>query len=496
MKREITILTFKTLNGNSYFYDAYTGGIYPMDDIFQDTLVYVREGYNIKEIKNMLNKNYEDHILVEGATNYIFKLISLGGIIASEKNNSRLTCRETYKNVIEYGGMFQLILNITENCNLRCKYCYLSDVYNYSRNRTYKKMSYEVAVQAIDNFFDSIAKIKKIIPGKKCAITFYGGEVLLEKELLKNCIEYAKEKAPTDIIFSLTTNGTLLDNEISDFLVENNVYIGVSLDGNKINHDRNRVYSDGKGSFDLIMKNLENFTKRYADYKNISLLMVNDYKTKLKENVSFFEENQNLPRISFLTMAADYNTDYYNQFTYDDMENYAREYYDLLSDYIKKKSNNTYISKYVKAMFEMPMVEAIIRPRINDDKPSFLRYTGACIPGSKISVRATGELDTCERVNPTFPIGRHDTWLDYNKISNMINDYNLSVTNDCWKCPLNKKCPVCFAQCCKDGYFERYECSGLINGFIEKLAAMYSVLEVNATAYDSLVAPIELLLNN
>ena len=41
MKREITILTFKTLNGNSYFYDAYTGGIYPMDDIFQDTLVYV-----------------------------------------------------------------------------------------------------------------------------------------------------------------------------------------------------------------------------------------------------------------------------------------------------------------------------------------------------------------------------------------------------------------------------------------------------------------------
>ncbi|MDD6071340.1 MAG: radical SAM protein [Clostridiales bacterium] len=496
MKKSINILIFKTLNGNSYFYDAYTGGIYPMDDIMQDTLVYIREGYEKKEILNELNKRYEDSVLVEGAVKYIFKLVSMGGIVASENHSGHLTCREAYQNVIEYGGMFQLILNLTENCNMRCKYCYLSTVYEFSRNRTYNKMSFETAKKSMDNFFASIAKIKKTIPGKKCAITFYGGEILMEKTLLKDCIEYAKENAPADVIFSITTNGTLLDQEIADYLVDNNVYIGVSLDGNKVNHDRNRVFTNGNGSFDIVVKNLKDFSKRHSGYNNISILMVNDFKTNLKDNLIFFEENKDLPRISFMTMVADYNTDYYKQFTQDDIERYAKDYYDLLSDYVRKRSENKYIEKYLIALFEMPMTETMIRPRINDDRPDFLRYTGACIPGSKVSVRATGELDMCERVNPNFSIGQYDRWLDYNKIAHIVNDFTSAVTEDCWKCPLNKKCPICFAQCCKDGAFENYNCSGLINSFIEKLSTMYSVLENNRSAYDDLVAPIELLLNN
>ena len=91
----------------------------------------------------------------------------------------------------------------------------------------------------------------------------------------------------------------------------NNFVISVSFDGSKKNHDRNRVFSDGKGSFDTVYGNLKRFRENYPDYTMVRLLLVQDHFTDLLDNDRFFEENSgtipaSIPRsLSVLTETSE-----------------------------------------------------------------------------------------------------------------------------------------------------------------------------------------------
>ena len=123
------------------------------------------------------------------------------------------------RNALFGAGMpMQLILNLTEDCNFRCEYCCFSEVYQFSRNRTNARMSRQVAIKALDYFFDLVRPIGRQIPGKDVAVTFYGGEPLLEAPLLMELIDYAQCHCPLSLTFSVTTNESLLTNEVMDFL--------------------------------------------------------------------------------------------------------------------------------------------------------------------------------------------------------------------------------------------------------------------------------------
>lgn len=95
-----------------------------------------------------------------------------------------------------------LILQVTQNCNLRCDYCVYSGKYN-TRVHSSKRMSFEMARQGIDFLLEHSYERKDIELG------FYGGEPLLEFELIKKCVEYIEQKAPDrKIKYSMTTNAT------------------------------------------------------------------------------------------------------------------------------------------------------------------------------------------------------------------------------------------------------------------------------------------------
>lgn len=85
-------------------------------------------------------------------------------------------------------------------------------------------------------------------------IGFYGGEPMIEFDLIKKCIEYAKEIFKgKDIQFSITTNGTLINKKIIRYFVKNKVNLTISLDGPKEVHDKNRRFCNGSGTFDKII---------------------------------------------------------------------------------------------------------------------------------------------------------------------------------------------------------------------------------------------------
>lgn len=91
---------------------------------------------------------------------------------------------------------------------------------------------------------------------EKPFIGFYGGEPLLAFSLIRKIVEYAETVfLGKEIKFFITTNATLLTEEISKFLLDHNFRVTFSIDGPKKVHDQNRIFPDGRGTFDKVMEN-------------------------------------------------------------------------------------------------------------------------------------------------------------------------------------------------------------------------------------------------
>jgi uncharacterized protein len=155
----------------------------------------------------------------------------------------------------------RIVLNVTNQCNLACGYCYeYSDDKISNTSGKPKFMNHEIAESAIDMLIHESAKRPSI------HVTFFGGETLMNFPLLRSSVEYAKRKsaeAGKTVEFSLTTNGTLLTEKIVDFLSEHQIGVTVSIDGDRELNDRMRVFHDGRGSYDIMVPKIKMLLKRH-----------------------------------------------------------------------------------------------------------------------------------------------------------------------------------------------------------------------------------------
>jgi len=155
----------------------------------------------------------------------------------------------------------RIVLNVTNQCNLACTYCYEYSADKISKSDGKPKyMDQEVAESAIDMLIRESAQRPKI------HVTFFGGETLLNFPLLRSSVEYARKKsteAGKHVDFSLTTNATLLNEEVIDFLSTNRVGVTVSMDGDRELNDRMRVFHDGRGSYDVILPKVKMLLARH-----------------------------------------------------------------------------------------------------------------------------------------------------------------------------------------------------------------------------------------
>ncbi|MCA9940472.1 MAG: radical SAM protein, partial [Anaerolineales bacterium] len=315
MNRVLATMTFDSFQGNSYLYDDNTGMVFPATA----ALIALLEAHTIQPLETAiagLATQYSQAELIQAA-NFIHRWETMYGAFYRDDNWRAMM----QKHMFDYSTddvkslvtqeFRQLVLVLTENCNLRCRYCFFSEAYPLTRNRTYNTLSFETGRKAIDYFFAQARPAVLAHPLRKLAITFYGGEPLMASKTLQNLLTYAQENAPCELIFSLTTNGTLLQGEIAQTLVDFDVAINISLDGPQPDHDRNRVLPKGKGSFDLIMKNLKAFRQRFPDYEKLALVGVFDWKTDLFRVADFFEENKSwLPPLQMLSRVNEQDTVY------------------------------------------------------------------------------------------------------------------------------------------------------------------------------------------
>lgn len=238
---------------------------------------------------------------------------------------------------------------LTTNCNLRCKYCFENGL--NSEKTTH--MSQSTAKMAID----FLIKQCQIYDEHKLIITFFGGEPLLEFDLIKYIIQYINCTLPNDIVtsYTISTNGVLLQKSIVDFFINNNVVLQLSVDGTMESQDRNRILPNGIGS-SIYYKNIFYYVDYYighAKFRPTFKMVVTP------SNVDLFY--QNILYLSKGNCIISFDIDY--EATWD--QNKYDIFYSQLSlvtqEYTKIKEKNTiirefeYILEGIRHNFNLPV---------------------------------------------------------------------------------------------------------------------------------------------
>jgi uncharacterized protein len=154
-----------------------------------------------------------------------------------------------------------MVLNVTNQCNLACTYCYEygeDKIVDTEHGKQSKFMTASTARDSVEFLLKE--------SGRVAHLTFFGGETLLNFPVLKETIAYARRRAADlskEIDFSLTTNATLLKPDIIEFLADNQVGVTISIDGPRDLQDKFRVFHGGAGSYDVIAPKIKELLRRH-----------------------------------------------------------------------------------------------------------------------------------------------------------------------------------------------------------------------------------------
>ena len=281
--------------GKSLLFDVKTGGLHELDEAGREAALAYRDKVPLAEVEKRLSNAYGNQVQAEAYKEAVVEVCKESraqackkcvakvheesvtqGYNASVAKGYREAVAEAYKELesMVADGLLScpddededytpseetivkaLCLHVAHDCNLRCKYCF-GKTGNFGMTR--ELMPLGVAKAAIDFLLD------KSGPRRNLNVDFFGGEPLLNFDVVKATIEYCDEKAKPlgkHVDFTVTTNCVLLDDQVASFLNERNVLVVLSIDGRREINDRMRVMPGGRGSYDHVAPKLAKFIR-------------------------------------------------------------------------------------------------------------------------------------------------------------------------------------------------------------------------------------------
>ena len=326
-----------------------------------------------------------------------------------------------------------LVIEMTQQCNLRCSYCIYSGSYPYERVHSDIWLKIDDLEAIVEKFFG-----KEADPDY---VSFYGGEPLLRFEQIETFCKRVKQKggAPR---YSMTTNGILLENdEIVDFLVAGGFQINVSFDG--VNHDAYRTTKDGRPTANQILGNLRRMNAAHPGYleSNASLSMTLAPPYRLEDNVDFISSDPLLSklRVHVSTVSED-GCSFLDGFDREKEQRLLNEEMHRLADrYIESKEDipNILLALFASALNRIEEREMSIQEKAFPP--------GQCIPGiQRIFVTSSGEEYMCERVGSYGKLGSlSEPDFDGAAHEKIIEELDGIFKERCPRCYLARICDMC-----------------------------------------------------
>ncbi len=480
---------------SSIFYRSTSNNNYLFD--FNQSILFVHPTLASLEKRNQSNCNdtkfnYEENYYLK---KYHF-LQKNGWFNAVTKIND-ISAKVKPNDIInQIANTNQLTLEVTESCNLNCKYCGYGELYNSYDKRDGGSLSFSMAKTIIDYIFDFWHSDYNRSQNNPKRISFYGGEPLLKVKLIKQIIEYvdSKKKSSDLIKYSMTTNAVLLGSHI-DFLVKNDFELLISLDGNKANNSY-RIDKKGKGSFQNILLNINLLKEKYPSFfqSNVNFNSVLHNRNSLEDILVFFDE-----KFKKKPLIGELNTSGLNSKT-------KSEFDKLYTQKEKSIFSSTKQGQIVNDIFvEIPTIKdlaqfifqyteyAKLSPRNLFIDKHKLKYTptGTCLPFSrKIFVTVNGKILPCETIGAQFKLGiikDNFVQIDHSSIADYYNHKYKKIKKQCSKCYMQRTCIQCiFNMEFVDG---QPKCSSIMNrkSFAKYLSKNTNIVETNSHFYSRII---------
>jgi uncharacterized protein len=396
------------IHGENIVLDVMSGAVHLLDDIACDVLgCYDSDG--------TLNPNKLRELTKYDETQINEAIVDIEYLI----DNKLLFAEDPYTEMLpvwtKQTVVKALCLHIAHDCNLRCSYCF-AGTGEYMGHRSL--MSLEVGKKAVDFLIENSGNRRNL------EVDFFGGEPLMNFDVVKGIVEYAREKekeSNKNFRFTITTNGILLDEEKRAYINENMHNVVLSLDGRKEINDEVRKRIDGKGSYDRILP----LIKKMVDERGEKDYYVRG--TFTRKNLDFGADVLHLADLGFdqisvepVVAAKDSGLDIRNE----DLKAVCDEYERLAKEYVDRRKNGQWFN-FFHFMIDL------------EGGPCIAKRLRGCGSGTEyLAVTPEGELYPCHQFvgHKEFNLGNVYDGLNGNPIREIFSDTNVYTKPQCDSC--------------------------------------------------------------
>lgn len=402
------------LNGYNIVMDTYSGSVHVVDDLAYDIISLYETTSKEEIIDSLLNKYEEKPSISETeireTINDIEYLITTEQLFTEDEYKDlsiNLKKRRTFVKA--------LCLNVAHTCNLSCDYCFASQG-KYNGDRAI--MSEQVGKSAIDFLLKNSGHHRNL------DIDFFGGEPLMAWKVVKSIVHYARSKESEyqkKFRFTFTTNGMLLNDEVTEFLNQEMDNVVLSLDGRKEVHDHLRKTVNNKGSYDYIVPKFQKFIEKRGDkeyyirgtYTHNNIDFTNDI---------FHIADLGFDKLSMEPVICDPSEPY--ALTEADLPKIYRQYEILAEEMLKRGENGNSFTFY-HYMLDL------------SEGPCIQKRISGCGSGTEyLAVTPWGELFPCHQFVGDNEFSMGNVWAGITKpeLQSQFKESNCYAKNECQNC--------------------------------------------------------------
>lgn len=346
----------------------------------------------------------------------------------------------------QLANLKQLTFEVTNICNLNCRYCGYGDFYSTYEKRDNQNMKFSVAQHVIDYLWELWATFPFHSQKHELVVGFYGGEPLINILTIRRIVDYieSKPEIPNLVLkYNMTTNAVLLDKNM-DYLVEKDFKLLISLDGDKYAHSYRADFT-GTNSYDKVIHNVELLQNTYPDYfnKSVSFNSVLHDRNNVRGIRSFTKEK--FDKIGLISELNQFGVVQEKQKEFNDMFHTVKS--DILitdHDYKEILPNKMELFRFVASISNnyYPNYNALLKKTPNKIYPS-----GTCLPfGKKMFVTVNGKILPCERIDQKKYIGKvteNGIELNLMDIAKYYSNYYKQLKPICKTCYKKQFCSQC-----------------------------------------------------